>query len=85
MSSAIPLSTPRIARFADVQAHAAADMGAVDTLIRTRLASDVVLINQIAEYIIAGGGKRLRPMLHLIAARAAGYAGDQQVQLAALI
>ena len=86
MSSAAPLTNAaRIARFADVQAHAAADMAAVDALIRARLASDVVLINQIAEYIIAGGGKRLRPMLHLIAARAAGYTGDKQVRLAALI
>ncbi|MEO8922119.1 MAG: polyprenyl synthetase family protein [Caldimonas sp.] len=60
-------------------------MAAVDALIRTRLASDVVLINQVAEHIIGGGGKRLRPMLHLIAARAAGYAGRSHVQLAALI
>ena len=52
-----------IARFADAQALAAADMAAVDALIRDRLASDVVLINQIAEHIIGGGGKRLRPML----------------------
>jgi len=74
-----------ITGLADVQAFAAADMAAVDALIRTRLASDVVLINQIAEYIIGGGGKRLRPMLHLIAARAAGYAGPHHVQLAALI
>src|SRR5690606_39241226 len=74
-----------ITGLADVQAFAAADMAAVDALIRTRLASDVVLINQIAEYIIGGGGKRLRPMLHLIAARAAGYAGPHHVLLAALI
>ncbi|MFC5489412.1 polyprenyl synthetase family protein [Dokdonella soli] len=60
-------------------------MAAVDTLIRTRLASDVVLINQVAEHIIGGGGKRLRPMLHLIAARAAGYGGRNHLQLAALI
>ena len=60
-------------------------MAAVDALIRTRLASDVVLINQVAEHIIGGGGKRLRPMLHLIAARAAGYTGREHVQLAALI
>jgi octaprenyl-diphosphate synthase len=70
---------------ADVQALAAPGMAAVNTLIRSRLASDVVLINQISEHIIQGGGKRLRPMLHLLAARAAGYAGDQHVTLAALI
>jgi len=71
--------------FADVQALARADMDAVDALIRARLASDVVLINQIAEHIIGGGGKRLRPMLHLLAARAAGYRGQDHVQLAAVI
>jgi octaprenyl-diphosphate synthase len=60
-------------------------MQRVDTLIRTRLASDVVLINQIAEHIIAGGGKRLRPMLHVLAAGAAGYAGDQHIKLAAIV
>ncbi|MBN8728053.1 MAG: polyprenyl synthetase family protein [Xanthomonadales bacterium] len=60
-------------------------MAAVDALIRCRLASDVVLINQVAEHIIGSGGKRLRPMLHLIAARAAGYGGRRHVQLAALI
>jgi octaprenyl-diphosphate synthase len=81
----LPAATSRIACFADVRAFAAADMSAVDALIRTRLASDVVLIHQIAEYIIGGGGKRLRPMLHLIAARAAGYGGRDHLPLAALI
>ena len=75
----------RIDRFADVQALTAADMAAVDTLIHTRLASDVVLINQVAAHIVGSGGKRLRPMLHLIAARAAAYVGRDHVQLAALI
>jgi octaprenyl-diphosphate synthase len=78
-------ATPRVERFADVQALAAADMAAVDALIRTRLASDVVLINQVAEHIIGGGGKRLRPMLHLLAARVAGYQGRDHLPLAALI
>ncbi len=40
----------------------------MDALIRRRLASDVVLINQVAEHIIGAGGKRLRPMLVLLAA-----------------
>ncbi|HET6545862.1 MAG TPA: polyprenyl synthetase family protein [Rhodanobacteraceae bacterium] len=60
-------------------------MAAVDALIRQRLASDVVLVNRIAEHIIAGGGKRLRPMLHLLAAEAAGYDGREHIQLAAVI
>ncbi|HJU38601.1 MAG TPA: polyprenyl synthetase family protein, partial [Tahibacter sp.] len=71
--------------FAAVQAFARPDMEAVDQLIRSRLASDVVLINQISAHIIGGGGKRLRPMLHLLAARAAGYAGKDHVQLAAVV
>lgn len=84
--SAAPLrAAVSVERFADVQALAAADMAAVDALIRARLASDVVLINQVAEYIIGSGGKRLRPMLHLLAARAAGYGGGDHIQLAALI
>src|SRR5690606_39672515 len=55
-----------------IQALAAADMAAVDALIRRRLASDVVLVNQVAEYIVGAGGKRLRPMLLLLAAGALG-------------
>ena len=58
-----------------IQSLAAPDMAAMDTLIRHRLASDVVLVNQIAEYIIGAGGKRLRPMLLLLAA---GALGDEQ-------
>src|SRR5690606_1506837 len=73
-----------------IQALAAPDMAAMDALIRRRLASDVVLINQIAEYIIGAGGKRLRPMLLLLTAGALGDAqgkggsGDAH-QLAAVV
>ncbi len=48
-------------------------MQSVDQLIRRRLASDVVLINQVANYIIGSGGKRLRPQLVLLSAGACGY------------
>lgn len=65
--------------------HAASDMAAVDALIRQRLASDVVLINQVAEYIVSAGGKRLRPMLLLLAARALGHQGADVHQLAAVV
>jgi octaprenyl-diphosphate synthase len=81
----MPADASRPADFASVRELAAADMQRVDTLIRARLASDVVLINQIADHIIAGGGKRLRPMLHVLAAGAAGYAGAQHIKLAAVI
>lgn len=60
-------------------------MEAVNGLIRQRLSSDVVLINQISEHIIAAGGKRLRPMLVLLAARALGYEGTDHMQMAAII
>ncbi len=48
------------------------DLAAADATIRQELASDVVLVNQVSEYIIGAGGKRLRPLLVLLAARAAG-------------
>ncbi len=68
-----------------IQALASPEMDAVDALIRRRLASDVVLINQVAEYIIGAGGKRLRPMLLLLAAGALGHRGPDAHQLAAVV
>ncbi|MCB1957270.1 MAG: octaprenyl diphosphate synthase [Rhodocyclaceae bacterium] len=62
-----------------------ADMQAVDAVIRTRLHSDVVLIRQVAEYIIHSGGKRLRPALVLFAAGAVGYQGTNHHELAAVV
>jgi octaprenyl-diphosphate synthase len=61
------------------------DMRAVDTIIRQRLDSDVVLVRQVAEYIIGGGGKRLRPALLLASAGACGFRGAERHQLAAII
>jgi len=63
----------------------AEDMASVDALIQTRLASDVVLVNQLSHYIINSGGKRLRPQLSLLASRACGYEGDLHYTLAAII
>jgi len=68
-----------------IQALAAPDMTAMDALIRRRLASDVVLVNQIAEYIVGAGGKRLRPMLLLLASGALGHRGPDAHQLAAVV
>ena len=68
-----------------IQALAREDMAAVDALIRRRLASGVVLVNQVGEYIVGAGGKRLRPMLLLLAARALGHRGPDAHQLAAVI
>lgn len=75
----------RAASLPDIQRLVADEMAAVNALIRDRLSSDVVLINQIGEHIVAAGGKRLRPMLVVLAARALGYAGRDHHQLAAII
>ncbi len=61
------------------------DMAIVDALVKERLQSEVVLINQLARYIINSGGKRLRPLLVLLSARACGYTGREHTQLAAII
>jgi octaprenyl-diphosphate synthase len=62
-----------------------ADMVAVDQVIRTRLHSDVLLVNQVGEYIINGGGKRLRPALVVLSAEAFGYRGKLHYDLAAVV
>ncbi len=74
-----------VSRFADARALTAPGMANVDALIRSRLASEVALVNQVAEHIVGGGGKRLRPMLVLLAAQAAGYTGAHDILLAAVV
>jgi octaprenyl-diphosphate synthase len=66
-------------------APVAADMQRVDATIRARLGSDVALVRQVAEYIVAGGGKRLRPALVLLSAGAAGYRGERHYEMAAVV
>ncbi len=61
------------------------DLKAVDQLILDRLRSDVVLINQVGQYIVSGGGKRLRPLVVVLAARALGYQAAHHVTLAAVV
>jgi octaprenyl-diphosphate synthase len=61
------------------------DMKSVDAVIRARLHSDVVLVRQIAEYIVGGGGKRMRPALVLVTAKAMGYEGSNHHELAAVV
>ncbi|WP_137935869.1 octaprenyl diphosphate synthase [Chitinivorax sp. B] len=68
-----------------VRALIADDMHAVDDAIRRNLFSDVVLVRQIAEYIINSGGKRLRPSLVLLTAGAFGYRGTHHFDLAAVV
>ncbi|WP_028115692.1 octaprenyl diphosphate synthase [Ferrimonas senticii] len=61
------------------------DMQQVNETIQQQLHSDVALINQLSFYIISGGGKRLRPLLAVLAARAVNYQGDGHTTLAAII
>lgn len=61
------------------------DMTAVDNLIQQRLQSDVALINQLGFYIINSGGKRLRPAIAILSAKACGYEGDKHINLATII
>jgi octaprenyl-diphosphate synthase len=68
-----------------IRALIARDMEAVDTVIRRRLDSDVVLVRQVAEYIVTSGGKRLRPALLLLCAGACGYRGPHHHELAAVV
>lgn len=64
---------------------AAKDMAAVNEKILQQLNSDVVLINQLGHYIISGGGKRIRPMIAVLAARALNYQGNGHITAAAFI
>jgi len=68
-----------------IQALVDTDMQAVDSLIQQSLKSDVVLVNQLSHYIINSGGKRLRPVLTLLMARACGYQGDKHIDVAAIV
>jgi len=61
------------------------DMTAVNAVIQRRLRSEVALINQMGHYIINSGGKRLRPLLAVLSARAFGYSGMQHLDLAAIV
>ncbi len=59
--------------FKTIQALTADDMAKVNETIQAQLNSDVSLINQLGFYIVSGGGKRLRPLLAILSARALGY------------
>jgi len=69
----------------NIRALVQADLGDVDAVIRARLKSAVPLIDQVAEHIISGGGKRLRPLLVVLAARACHIKGEAHIEAAAFI
>ncbi|MGA9854744.1 MAG: octaprenyl diphosphate synthase [Gammaproteobacteria bacterium] len=85
-SASVPLKSAAAAPdLGKLRTLVAEDFRATDRLIREELRSDVALINQLSDYIISGGGKRLRPMLVLLAARACGVDDERHIQLAAII
>jgi octaprenyl-diphosphate synthase len=71
--------------FKAIQALTADDMAKVNETIQAQLNSDVSLINQLGYYIVSGGGKRLRPLLAILSARALGYKGESHITAAAFI
>ncbi len=73
------MSIPRL------NALLADELRALDQTIRARLHSEVLLVRQVAEYIIHSGGKRLRPALVMLSASALGYEGPHHVELAAVV
>ena len=77
--------SPGILSIDDVFILARDDMQAVDELISTSLASDVTLVSQVSEYIVLSGGKRLRPLIVLLASKALGYEGQQHRRTAAIV
>ena len=77
--------SPEAVSFDAIAALADDDMQAVNRLIESSLESDVALVSQVSQYIVMSGGKRLRPLIVLLAARALGYRGEQHVRAAAII
>ncbi|HUO82588.1 MAG TPA: octaprenyl diphosphate synthase [Gammaproteobacteria bacterium] len=80
-----PKAAPEPSPLDAIRSVVADDLPRVDQVIRDRLQSDVALIDQVSHYIVNSGGKRLRPLLVLIAARACEYRGDRHAEAAAII
>jgi octaprenyl-diphosphate synthase len=77
--------SPEPGRLEPVQRLVEADMGRVNQLIVARLDSPIRLIPELAGHLVAAGGKRVRPMLTLIAAQLCGYRGERHIRLAAAV
>lgn len=80
--SSAPSSAPSLAK---LQALVQEDIARVDQVILSHIDSSVPLIPKLARYIIAAGGKRLRPALTVLCARLCGYSGDRHIRLAACV
>ena len=85
MASILQFSTPTPVDFESIKQLTIDEAKAVDSLIIKQLSSDVLLINQMGRYIVSNGGKRLRPMLLLLAAKALGQVEHNHLVLAAVI
>ncbi|HEX4739888.1 MAG TPA: polyprenyl synthetase family protein [Caulobacteraceae bacterium] len=82
VKAAIPRRQASLDRLVEL---AASDMSGVDAIIRSRMQSPVSVIPALADHIIDAGGKRLRPLLAVVAARLAGARGDASLKLAAAV
>jgi octaprenyl-diphosphate synthase len=80
-----PLTSQRAPSLDALMALVAADMNGVNAVILERMQSKVALIPELAGHLIAGGGKRMRPMLTLAAAALLGYPGTRHHKLAAAV
>jgi octaprenyl-diphosphate synthase len=78
-------SSERFMTLEQIRGLVTADFEAVDKVVKQRLHSKVALVDQVATYIIYAGGKRLRPLLVLLAARACGHSGERHIDAAAII
>ena len=88
MGLVVPLDESKkkgAARIEPLVALVSADMDLVNQIILSKAGSDVEMIPEVAQHLISSGGKRLRPMLTLAAARMSGYHGDGHVKLAASV
>jgi octaprenyl-diphosphate synthase len=81
----VPFESPSPSSLERLTAFVSADMERVNAAILSRTGSEVTMIPEVANHLIASGGKRLRPMLTLAMSRLAGYRGDGHVKLAAAV
>ena len=85
MAVVVPFEHPRSSSLDRLVDLVAADMERVNTAILARTGSQVTMIPEVANHLISGGGKRLRPMLTIAMAKLAGYSGDGHIKLAAAV
>ena len=85
MAVVVPFEHPRSSSLDQLVDLVAADMERVNTAILARTGSQVTMIPEVANHLISGGGKRLRPMLTIAMAKLAGYSGDGHIKLAAAV